>query len=144
MDAVQRVRARAAEPLEAPLGARKAPALEGRVERLEDCLAENCGLLCGHGFKANCTNYAAPAEPGGSKRGGGEGIAVLRPARRHAALEPAHALLGGAVREGLGDDAPLRLLLEAVVSDRARRGERLVDVARVELVHGARVVAPHA
>src|SRR6185295_20191825 len=50
--------------------------------------------------------------------GGGEGVAVLRAPGIEAALEPAHALRRGAVREGLGHHATLRLLLQAIVADR--------------------------
>ncbi len=46
--------------------------------------------------------------------------------------------------EGLGDDAALRLLLQAVVADRGRGGERLGGVARVELLHEAGMVSPDA
>src|SRR6185295_10239696 len=80
----------------------------------------------------------------GLKRGGRERIAVLRPAGIQAALEPAHALRGRAVREGLRHHAPLRLFLQTVVADRRRGVERLGDIARIELVHRAGVVSPYA
>ena len=48
------------------------------------------------------------------------------------ATEPAHALLGGAVGERFRHDASLRLLLQAVVADGRRRGERLFDFSRFD------------
>src|SRR5689334_25241471 len=51
---------------------------------------------------------------GSLKRGGRERIAVLRAAGVEAALEPAHALRGRAVRERLRHHPALRLFLEAV------------------------------
>src|SRR5688572_19899506 len=81
---------------------------------------------------------------GGLERGGRERIAALRVAGVEAAPEPALALLGAAVREGLRHHAPLALLLQAVVADRRRGGQRLLDVAGLELVHRAGVVSPHA
>jgi len=42
------------------------------------------------------------------------------------------------------NDPALRLLLQAVVADGRRGVERLGDVARIELIHRAGVVSPHA
>ena len=41
-------------------------------------------------------------------------------------------------------DAALSLFLQAVVTNRGCGVERLSDVAGVQLIHGARVVSPHA
>ena len=58
-----------------------------------------------------------------------------------AGVEPAPALLGGAVGEAVGVDALPRLALEPVVADRLGGVERLLDVALLEvarLEHGRR------
>ncbi len=78
------------------------------------------------------------------ERGGRDRIAALRVAGVEAAPDPAHALLGAPGRERLRHHAPLALLLQAVVADRRRGGQRLLDVAGLELVHRAGVVSPHA
>ena len=49
-----------------------------------------------------------------------ERVAVVRLARLEADREPMLALLGGAVRPGLGIDLALRLLLDPVVADGGR------------------------
>src|SRR5439155_15775392 len=56
-------------------------------------------------------------------------------------LEPAAALLRGAVSEGLRHDIALRLPLQIVIADSSGGTERLVDIADVEdtfLLRGAR------
>ena len=62
------------------------------------------------------------------ERVAGVGAAALDPAN-----EPALPLLGGAVRPGLGIDASLRLLLDAVVTHRGRGGETVLDVLARDL-----------
>jgi hypothetical protein len=63
----------------------------------------------------------------------------------HAPLEPAHALLGSAVGERLGDDLALRLPLQAVVADRRGGRQRLLGLARFEdLLHAVGAMAPDA
>src|SRR5690349_2290172 len=89
-------------------------------------------------------NERAARAAGRSKIGGGESVAVLRPAGVEAALEPARALRGTSVRERFGHHAPLRLLLQPIVADGARRVQRLLEVAGIELLHHAGVVSPHA
>ena len=59
----------------------------------------------------------------------GEGVAGGRVAVFEAALEPAGALLRGAVRERLGVDLTRRLGLDAVVADRRGGGQALLEVA---------------
>ena len=54
--------------------------------------------------------------------------------RRLARAEPAGALRGAAVGEGVGVDAAAGAALQPVVADRLGGPDRLVDVARVELV----------
>ena len=46
--------------------------------------------------------------------------------------------------KGFRHHAPLRLLLQTIVADRGRGIERFGDVARVQLLHVAGMVAPHA
>ena len=48
------------------------------------------------------------------------------------APEPRDALLRRAVRPGLGLDRPARLLLDAIVADRRRPRQPLLDVADLE------------
>src|ERR1700675_1214928 len=59
-------------------------------------------------------------------------IAARNLAAIEAGLEPALALFRGAVGEGIGHDVALHLFLQAVVADRSRGLQRLVDVARFE------------
>src|ERR1700719_829590 len=60
-------------------------------------------------------------------------------------LEPALALLGRAVGEGIGHDIALHLFLQPVVADRGGGLQRLVDVARLkEVVLLLGAVRPHA
>src|SRR5262249_40662833 len=56
-------------------------------------------------------------------------VARVEPAGLEPGAEPAHALRRGTVREGLGVDLASGLLLQPVVADRGRRGERLLDIA---------------
>src|SRR5678815_440083 len=63
-----------------------------------------------------------------------ESVARLHVPAVVALLEPGHALLRGPVREGVGHDATARLALQAVVADRRRRVERLLEVAGLEHV----------
>ena len=67
---------------------------------------------------------AAPSAP--RKRVAARGIAALE-----ATPEPLHALLGGAVRERLRLDAAAHPLLDAVVADRRRGVERVLEIARL-------------
>src|SRR5256885_1363283 len=76
------------------------------------------------------------------QRRGGESVAVLRPSGLEAALEPAQALRRRAVGKRFRDDAALRLLLQSIVADRARRVQRLLQVVRIELLHRAGVMPP--
>ena len=73
--------------------------------------------------------------------------AALHFAVLQAAIEPAHALLAGAVGEAVGHDAALRLLLQAVVADGSGGGERLIDVVFIDHLAAAilvGVIGPHA
>src|SRR5215468_131628 len=71
-------------------------------------------------------------------------VARVEPAGLEPGAEPAHPLRRGAMREGLGVDLASRLLLQPVVADRGRRGERLLDIAGLQQVLAPGVVAPHA
>src|SRR5215213_2502182 len=73
-----------------------------------------------------------------------ERVAGGRVARVEALAEPARPLRGGAVREGLGADAARRLGLDAVVADRARGGQALLEVALLEQPALVGRVRPHA
>src|SRR5512137_683779 len=64
---------------------------------------------------------------------GPEGIARPRIAGLHAALQPAHALLGTAVRERVGHDDALGLPLQAVVTNRRGGAQAFLDVARIQV-----------
>jgi hypothetical protein len=60
-------------------------------------------------------------------------------------LEPAHALLGGAVSEGVGHDVSLRLFLKPVVSDGVGGSHRLLNIALFEKVfHALGMMGPDA
>src|SRR4051812_37907297 len=85
-----------------------------------------------------------PTPRGALQRCGGEGVAVLGPSGVEAALEPAHALRGAAVRERFRHHAALRLLLQPIVADGSGGVEGLFQVARLQLVQRAGVVAPDA
>ena len=61
-----------------------------------------------------------------------ESVALVRVAGIEALLEPSLALFGGTVGPGVLIDSPPGLLLQTVVSDRCRRGQRLFEVAGVE------------
>src|SRR3954468_2300389 len=75
--------------------------------------------------------------PGVARR---ERVARVQPTRLEAGAEPANPLRRGAVGEGLGVDLAAGLLLQPVVADRGRRGQRALDVAGLEqpLAPGAR------
>ena len=49
-----------------------------------------------------------------------------------AGCEPALALFRRAMREGVGNDAPLRLFLQRIVADGARGLQRSIDIAGIE------------
>src|SRR5262245_43513721 len=73
-----------------------------------------------------------------------ERVAVADVAAFEAGAEPAHALLGRAVRERVRHDAALRLALQRIVADRGRRADRALHVTGLEpakLLLGA--VGPH-
>ena len=80
---------------------------------------------------------------GGSELAGAEGIAAAGVAGLEAAVEPANALIGGAVAEGIGAHAAGRVALEGVVTDRGGGGQGLLDVALLEDLALARGVGPH-
>src|ERR1043165_1809175 len=63
-----------------------------------------------------------------------KGVAGLHGAGLQAGLEPALALLRGAVGEGVRDGVALRLLLQPIVADRRRGLHRRLDVARLDQV----------
>src|SRR5689334_18761553 len=80
---------------------------------------------------------------GGSGAAGGEGVAGGDVAALEAGREPVDTLLRGPVGERVGYDCALGLALQAIVADRRRRPERLLDVALLEpLVTRLRVVRP--
>src|SRR5687767_9240760 len=66
-----------------------------------------------------------------------EGVPLTDIAGFEATAEPADALGGGAVREGVGDDVALRFLLQPVVADGIGGAERLFDIARLEDLEAA-------
>src|SRR2546428_12780082 len=63
-----------------------------------------------------------------SLRLSGERVARIDTPRGQPAAQPSHALLRGAVGEGLGDHAALRLLLEPIVADCRGGPEAFLDV----------------
>src|SRR5215211_2773097 len=76
-----------------------------------------------------------------------EGVAAGRVARLVAALEPRHALLGGAVGPGLRVHVDPRAGLDPVVADRCGGSQALLDVAGLQvalLVDGLRPDAREA
>src|SRR4051812_17174687 len=79
--------------------------------------------------------------PGIARR---ERVARVEPSGLEPGAEPAHALGRGAVRERLGVDLAAGLVLQAVVADRGRRGDRALDVTGLEQALPPGVVAPHA
>ncbi len=62
----------------------------------------------------------------------------------HAGHEPAHALLGAAVRKAFRNDLALRTPLDVVVTDRGRGAHRFFDVAGFEQLAIVGVVRPDA
>src|SRR4051812_14947283 len=106
-------------------------AISGKVEATESQQAP---------FRRLCGTCVAGC--GALQRGGGKGVAVLGPSGVEAALEPPHPLRGSAVGERFRHDAALRLLLQAIVADGRGGVERLFQVARLQLLHRAGVVAP--
>src|SRR5947199_1553696 len=61
-----------------------------------------------------------------------EGVAARHGTALESGVEPAHALLGRAVGECVGDDVALPLPLQAIVADRGRGLERSFDVALLD------------
>src|SRR6186997_1964432 len=59
---------------------------------------------------------------------GAERVAACKLARLQAGKEPARALRGGAVREGVGHDVALASPLQAIIADRRRRLHGRLDV----------------
>src|SRR6516164_1372368 len=82
------------------------------------------------------TTPPRPRQPGctgvGSGLVDGEGIAALDGPVRKAGREPALALLGGAMREGIGHDIALRPPLQTIVADGRSGLQSLIDIARLE------------
>src|ERR1700674_1655268 len=73
-----------------------------------------------------------------------QGVAARHSTALEPGVEPAHALLGRAVGECVGDDVALRLPLQAVVADGGRGLERSFDVAGLdEFPALLRKVGPH-
>src|SRR5262245_41326747 len=62
----------------------------------------------------------------------GKGVAAPDLARLQAGIEPALALLGAPVREGIGNDVALRPALERVVADCCRGAQCRLHVARFD------------
>src|SRR6266576_7361565 len=89
----------------------------------------------------------SPASRRASELSRRECIAALDRALFEPGLEPAHALLRGAVGEGVGDDlAPAAFLrsLQCVVADRRRGSQRRLHVAGVEELQALlRAVRPY-
>ena len=76
-----------------------------------------------------------------------ERVALVHVAALEAGREPALALRGGAVRPLVGVDLALRLALDAVVADRRRGAQGVVDLRlgdRLEQARLGRVRRPHA
>src|SRR5580692_8385881 len=81
---------------------------------------------------AHSTSPRTRGEVNSSERIRRQRVAAIDLAAIEAGLEPALALLGGAVGEGVGHDIALHLLLQPVVADRGRGLQGLIDVAGVE------------
>src|SRR5581483_2963312 len=88
------------------------------------------------------TSSRRPPRPCRSGTARAECIARPDVARIETGAKPAHALLGGAMGEGIRHDAALGPLLEGVVTYRGGRAQPFLDVAGIELVHALHVVAP--
>src|SRR5437667_6656191 len=73
-----------------------------------------------------------------------ESVALAQIARIESHLEPAHSLLGGAVREGLRDGVALRPLLDLVVADGGGGAQPFLEIARLEQVALLREESPYA
>ena len=76
-------------------------------------------------FADRCKSFMGNEWTGGGR---GEGVAGVDPAGFHAALEPLHALGGGAVGEGLGLHVAGGHLLQAIVADRSETQWRFVTL----------------
>src|SRR6266581_1502133 len=91
------------------------------------------------------TNGFDSSMPGISELRGPEGVAALDRAALEPGVEPAHALLRGAVGERVGHDVAASLLLQPVVADCRRGFQRLVDVARLDQLPALlRAIGPNA
>src|SRR5436190_6667633 len=77
---------------------------------------------------------ALPVRPTRSKLARAEGVAGLRPAAFEPLLEPAHALLGGAMGERFRHNPALRALLQRVIPDLGCGVEPVLDIARQQAV----------
>src|SRR5262249_18464692 len=109
--------------------------------------SEPCGIASSAWDRSNASIAPSAVDGPGSTSAEDllEGVALVEVAAVEAAAEPGHALLGRAVGECLRIDSPLRLLLDAIVPNRRRRIQRLLDLVRVvELIAGCGVVGPHA
>src|SRR2546428_3006297 len=73
----------------------------------------------------------------------GERVAGIDTSRGQPAAEPSHALLRGAVGEGLGDHPALRLMLEPIVADCRGGAKAFFRVAWIEQVAARGIMAPH-
>src|SRR4029453_12838509 len=89
-------------------------------------------IVCFRRFRAWRLSYAAarfPIHGIRSQLRRGKGVAAPDLARLQAGIEPALALLGAPVREGVGNDVALRLALERIVTDRGRGAQGNLHVA---------------
>src|SRR5213595_3955660 len=77
---------------------------------------------------------ALPVRPTPSKLARAEGVAGLRPAAFEPLLEPAHALLRGAMGERFRHNPALRALLQRVIPDLGCGVEPVLDIARQQAV----------
>jgi hypothetical protein len=82
-------------------------------------LAETVSTAILSGTNCLCRQFGHNASKTSQLRRG-EGVAAADLARLQAGVEPALALLGTPVREGVGNDVALRLTLERLVADRSR------------------------
>src|SRR5262245_17196885 len=95
-----------------------------RVARIERSEMREVSRLPAPDFAALNPGYTSI-----SKLRGGKGVAACDRAGAEAGIEPALALLGGAVREGVRNRVAARPPLQRVIADRRRGAQRGLDVA---------------
>jgi hypothetical protein len=100
------------------------------------------GSGCGNSGGGNChassrqSSASDPRSLAGLERLGGKRVTLLEAAALQAAFEPMHALGRAAVGECVRHDCAVRLALQAIITHRAGRVQRRLDIALLDDVLG--------